>query len=179
VTSGGVWRHARDLTGLAKGFLALPPAARRGIRRRPPGGRAVSLPTREEPQAQRGDERMKPFESPPPSDVARAWHLCRELAALLGRIPEDRLGPLEDLPPLLEKVVAADRRPSPGASPHCGGKAAMHGAPGRAVSHLRKFRRCEARLGPSCGVSAAGGAIARCGYRQDEKFSEVDGGMTQ
>jgi len=88
-----------------------------------------------------------------PSDVARAWHLCRELAALLGR-------PLEDLPPLLEKVVAADRRPSPGASPHCGGKAAMHGAPGRAVSHLRKFRRCEARLGPSCGVSAAGGAIA-------------------
>jgi hypothetical protein len=37
VTSGGVWRHARDLTGLAKGFLALPPAARRGIRR-PEGG---------------------------------------------------------------------------------------------------------------------------------------------
>ncbi|HRT32553.1 MAG: hypothetical protein IRZ15_01060 [Bryobacteraceae bacterium] len=73
---------------------------------------------------------MKPFESPPPSDVARAWHLCRELAALLGRIPEDRLGPLEDLPPLLEKVVAANRRPRPGTSPQCGGKAARHGAPG-------------------------------------------------
>ncbi len=86
---------------------------------------------------------MRPFDPPPPSDVARAWHLCRELAALLDRIPGERLGPLQDLPPLLEKVVASGRRPRPGHHPNVGGttgatpeatpgggEAVRHGAPG-------------------------------------------------
>jgi hypothetical protein len=90
---------------------------------------------------------MKPFD-PPPSDIARAWRLCRELAALLDRIPGERLGLLEDLPPLLEKVVAAGRRRPRARHPVAiaeggpeaaarGGMKAWHGAPGAPWSKQR------------------------------------------